>query len=82
MIAHPFGVAGLTLNTLGALGLLKFTANPDAGSELDGDGTLRALRKTMPKLRWWYARLIWAYRLSLAALALGFILQLVDLLSA
>lgn len=80
MIPHPFGVAGLLLNSAAAVGLLKFTSNPDANAGLPHD-TLRSLRTTMPELRRPYQRAVLGWRLSLVALALGFLLQLLDLLS-
>lgn len=66
---------------LGAFGLLIFTANPDAGSPLSAE-QLQSLRSASRELRWPYARRVWAYRLAVAALALGFLLQLIDLLSS
>lgn len=81
MIRHPFGFAGLILNTAGALGLLKYTADPDAGAVLSHD-QLQSLRSVNRALRWPYTRKVWAYQACLIALALGFVLQLADLLIA
>lgn len=77
--AHPFGIAGLILNTASAIGLLKFSANPDANSPLTHE-QLQSLRSASPELRRPYLRQLLAYRLSLGALALGFFLQFLDLL--
>jgi hypothetical protein len=79
MLDHPFAVIGLALNTAGAMGLLMFTANPDAGAVLPQEA-LPSVRLTMPKERRRYRIQVWAYRLSFAALAIGSFLQLLDLL--
>jgi len=80
MIAHPFGVFGLALNTISAIGLLKFTADPDAGGPLSHE-QLQSLRTTMPELRRPYRRKLLGYRGSIVALGVGFLLQLIDLLT-
>jgi hypothetical protein len=77
MIAHPFGVIGLALNTAGAIGLVVFTANPDANATLTHEQQ-QSLRSRAQRLI--YAMRFWAYRVSFAALAIGSFLQLLDLL--
>ena len=76
MIAHPYGVAGLVVNTLGAFGLLFFRPNPFAGGGL----TAEQIASVVPKVYAQYQWEIRAYRASVVAMAIGFILQLVDLL--
>jgi hypothetical protein len=78
---HTFGIGGLILNTIGALGLLKYAANPDSGSPLSPE-QLESLRSADKELRRPYERQILAYRLCLASLALGFVLQIIDLIIA
>ncbi len=77
-MAHPFGIAGLIVNTLSAVGLLIFTSKPDAGSPLTHE-QLQSVRS--PAQRRQYFWKVWGYRGSFAALALGFVLQLLDLLA-
>jgi hypothetical protein len=76
-MAHPFGIAGLIVNTLSAIGLLTFTRFPDAGSPLTHE-QLQSVRS--PEQRRRYAWKVRGYRGSLIALAIGFALQLVDLI--
>jgi hypothetical protein len=76
-MAHPIGIAGLIINTLSAIGLLTFTRYPDAGSPLTHE-QLQSVRT--PAQRRQYVLRVWGYRGSLIALAVGFGLQLVDLL--
>ena len=78
-LAHPYGVIGLALNTAAAVGLLRFTGKPDARAQFPPD-TMAALRLMNPQARRSYAFEMWGYRLSLGALAIGFLLQLLDLL--
>lgn len=80
-MTHIFGIVGLGLNTAGALGLLRFVPNPDAGSPFPHE-TMQSLRAAMPEQRSAYARKVLAYRLSVAGLIAGFVLQLIDLLIA
>jgi hypothetical protein len=77
---HPFGITGLIFNTVGALGLLKFVPNPDAGAALPHE-SLQSLRLSMPDQRRAYTRQIWSYRICVIALIVGFCLQLVDLIT-
>lgn len=77
-MTHPWGIAGLVANTLGAFGLLRFTSNPDANATLTHEH-LQSLRLVMPESRRSYRFEINGYRISIGALALGFILQLIDL---
>lgn len=80
-MAHIFGIIGLIFNTAGAFGLLKFVPNPDAGAALPHE-TLQTLRLSMPEQRRAYTTAVWSYRLCVIALAIGFVLQLVDLLTS
>ena len=83
LVIHWAAVAGLVLNTAGAVGLLKYTREPDAGSVLPHE-TLQSLRAGpgMEGPRRQYQRQVRAYQLSFGALIAGFILQLIDLLTA
>ncbi len=80
MIIHLWGVVGLSINAIGALGLLRFTSKPFAGSPLTEE-QIRSLLPGMPKARRQIAIEVWGYRLSVIALVIGFILQIVDLLT-
>jgi hypothetical protein len=87
LLTHLAGVIGLTLNTAGAIGLLKFpTPEPDAGGVFPHE-TMESLRSGMaingmPGPRRAYAAKVFAYCASIWALVLGFFLQLIDLLVA
>jgi hypothetical protein len=79
-IPHPLGIIGLVFNTAGALGLLKFVPNPDAGSPLSGE-QLASLRSVNTELRRPYTKAVRSYRLCVFALVIGFGFQLIDLLT-
>lgn len=81
LIVHWAGVTGLALNTAGAIGLLRYSSEPDAGSVLSHE-TLQALRSGpgMEGPRREYQRKVRAYQLSFGALIASFVLQLIDLL--
>jgi hypothetical protein len=78
-VSHLCGVIGLSLNTLGAVALLRFGGKPDANAPLSPE-QMQAVRLMIPKARRSYAFEIWGYRLSIVALVIGFMLQLIDLL--
>ena len=80
MIAHPFGVAGLLVDAVASIGLLKFTADLDAGSSISHEP--QSPRSASSELRRPYLRHIRAYRFAFFALTVGFLLQLIDLLIA
>jgi hypothetical protein len=80
-LPHPWGIAGLVMSGLSAIGLLIFSANPLAGSALTYE-QMMTVWHNQPELRRDFARKVWGYRLSLVALALGFFLQLIDLLTS
>lgn len=78
MIPHVWGVAGLVINTAAAFGLLYFRSNPFADSSLTADQLFSVAREHY----WKYRREMLGYRVSVGAMAVGFILQLIDLLIA
>jgi hypothetical protein len=79
MIPHPIGILGLTINTVGAIGLLFATRRPYADAPLTEE-QIRSLWPSMPGERRRYTLTVWGYRLSIVALIVGFLLQLADLL--
>lgn len=76
MIAHPFGIAGLIVNTVSAFGLLYFRPNPFANSTLTRDQLFSVARDHYER----YIREMRLYRASVFGMAVGFVLQLIDLL--
>jgi hypothetical protein len=76
MITHHWAIAGLVLNIVGAALLLRFppivTISMEDGSEIS-TWVLPATKRRHGLQRW-------GFRVAIAALAMGFAFQLVDLL--
>ncbi|MEP7312538.1 MAG: hypothetical protein ABI859_08140 [Pseudomonadota bacterium] len=79
-VAHWLGIVGLVLNTAGALALLRFNGNPFKGSPLTR-AQIGSVMHGSPEFRR-MDRQISYYRGSIIAIAVGFLLQLADLLLA
>jgi predicted cobalt transporter CbtA len=77
MIPHIWGIAGI-VNTASAVGLLIFRPNPFAGATLTPEQFASVLPAAYSK----YQREIVYYRVSLVLMAIGFFLQLIDILVA
>lgn len=88
-MAHPFGVAGLVLNMIGAVLLIWFPptdrANTPEGWGTSGGGTFSELPHSTAE-NWEglraFRRHRSLFRVALVLLFIGFSLQLVDLLTA
>jgi hypothetical protein len=81
-IPHPFGVAGLVLNTLAAVLLLIFP--PGAGG-IQPSGfkvTDPTFGFVTPVGRGRYLFLTWGFRISMGLFFVGFLLQAIDLLTS
>lgn len=78
-MTHCLAIAGLTLNTAGALLLLRF---PPIFRTLTKDGREYAgwVNEPTPEGRRGYRFQYWGFRTAILLLALGFLLQLADLL--
>lgn len=81
MIRHPFGIAGLALSTLGAGLLLRFQSPVTLYTPL-GEQVMTWVKNATPEDRRRYLIQVIGYRTAVIALAVGFVLQAVDLLIA
>jgi hypothetical protein len=78
-MTHWLSVAGLALNTVGALFLLKFPPAVTMYTQ-KGEPFMQWVSNPTPDGRRRYLLQTWGFRAAIAFFVLGFLLQLIDLL--